>query len=72
MSELSEFLAGDPEKALNILFDYSQYDGGHHKAWAVDQAVRALTGDKYDEFVRYFCDGEYGPDTYEWDEGIAP
>lgn len=28
--------------------------------------------EEYDEFVRGYCDGEDGPDTYEWDEGIAP
>lgn len=28
--------------------------------------------DKYKELVREACDGEDGPDTYSWEEGIAP
>jgi len=27
---------------------------------------------EYREFVRQYEDGEDGPDTYSWDEGIAP
>lgn len=30
--------------ALIIALDSSQVDGAHHKAWAIDQMVRALTG----------------------------
>lgn len=30
--------------ALEIAFRYSQIDGAHHKDWAIDQMVRALTG----------------------------
>jgi hypothetical protein len=51
---------------------YGSFDGEHHKMWAIDQMVRALTGDGYDEWVRQFEDGEDGPKTYEWDTGIAP
>lgn len=32
------------QKALNCAFQYSQFDGNHHKAWAIDQIVRALLG----------------------------
>lgn len=28
--------------------------------------------DKYIEWVKNYSDGEDGPDTYEWDTGIAP
>jgi hypothetical protein len=31
-------------KALQIAFQSSQVDGDHHKAWVLDQMVRALTG----------------------------
>lgn len=31
------------EKALEFAIN-GQVDGGHHKAWAIDQIVRALTG----------------------------
>jgi hypothetical protein len=71
-------------------------DGGHHKAWVIDQMVRALTGcptvtrtatdcngetyeydalgesAEYTAWVAAFCSGENGPDTYSWDEGVAP
>lgn len=31
-------------KALQIAFESGQTDGDHHKAWVLDQMVRALTG----------------------------
>jgi hypothetical protein len=30
--------------ALTIALRYGQIDGAHHKAWVIDQIVRALTG----------------------------
>lgn len=60
------------QKALDLILRYGGIDGAHHKQWVLDQVVRALTGDKYDEWVATYCDGEDGPDTYAWDEGIAP
>lgn len=60
------------ESALCTVLHYGGVDGEHHQAWVLDQVVRALTGPSYDEFVRRACDGEDGPDTYEWDTGIAP
>lgn len=65
----------DEEKiaaALDVLGRYGGTDGNHHKAWVIDQAVRALTGDKYPEWVREICDGEDGPNTYSWEEGVPP
>lgn len=61
--------------ALSMAFEYGQIDGAHHKAWVIDQMVRALLGESvnpepfntpttYAQFVQnYLC---------EWDEGIAP
>lgn len=65
------------KKALNVAWMYGQSDGAHHKAWVIDQMVRALWSDEgdmdgYDKFVADFCDGGDGPNTYEWDKGIAP
>src|SRR5690349_21109902 len=40
--------------ALGVAAQYSQIDGGHHKAWVIDQMVRALTGDDYAEWVRIY------------------
>jgi len=54
------------------LAEAGSFDGAHHKMWVIDQMVRALTGEGYDKWVEDFCAGEDGPDTYEWDTGIAP
>lgn len=60
------------DNALSIIEMYGGIDGAHHKTWVIDQVARALTGDDYDEWVELMCAGEDGPNTYEWDEGIAP
>lgn len=55
-------------KAIDIAYEYSQIDGEHHKTWCIDQIVRALTDDNYNEFVKeYENNGEY-----KWNIGIAP
>ena len=59
-------------KALNIAYRYGSIDGAHHKMWVIDQMVRALTGTDYDNWIEKVKAGKDGPDTYEWDEGIAP
>ena len=58
-------------RALRIAEDCAMFDGDHHKMWVIDQMVRELTGDKYDQWVRDYQSDD-GPDTYEWDEGVAP
>lgn len=58
--------------AIDLAVRYGQADGGHHKAWVIDQMVRALSGDEYDSLIREACDGEDGPNTYGWDCGIPP
>jgi len=60
------------EKALDMAIGFGTTDGGHHKMWVIDQIVRILAGDRYDQIIKEACDGEDGPDTYEWDVGIAP
>lgn len=57
---------------LLIIFEYGGIDGAHHKQWLLDQVVRELTGDEYNDYIREWEDGEDGPKTYEWDIGIAP
>lgn len=73
---LSRFLTANKaqgaDKALTMAFEYGGIDGAHHKDWIIDQIVRALTGENYESFVAHACQGEDGPNTYEWDEGIAP
>ena len=60
------------DHAVELIFDYGGIDGGHHKMWVLDQVARTLLGDDYDETVRLACDGNEGPNTYDWDTGIAP
>lgn len=60
------------EQALELIANYGGIDGEHHKMWVLDQVVRILTGQEYDKWVELFQDGEDGPETYEWDKGIAP
>jgi hypothetical protein len=59
------------EQALTMAH-YGSTDGSHHKAWVIDQMVRALTGDGYEAWVAEHKSGDDGPETYEWDCGIAP
>jgi hypothetical protein len=59
-------------EALRIAMRHGQHDEAHHKAWVIDQMVRALTGDQYAAWVAESRAGEDGPETYDWDEGIAP
>ena len=56
-------------QALIMIINYGGTDGAHHKAWVLDQVVRILTQDNYENVVRNAGDG---PETYDWDEGIAP
>lgn len=59
--------------ALAVIFQYAgSCDGDHHKAWLIDQVVRALTGGSYEAAIAEWQDGEDGPDTYEWETGIPP
>jgi hypothetical protein len=58
--------------ALDVAMRYGSIDGAHHKMWVIDQMVRALTQAGYPDWVAGHNAGEDGPDTYEWDEGIAP
>jgi len=58
--------------ALEIILRYGGIDGSHHKTWVIDQVVRIITGDNYEQWVIAAKAGEDGPETYDWDEGIAP
>lgn len=60
------------ERAIELAVACGGIDGDHHKAWVIDQMVRLLAGDDYDRIVEEARAGEDGPDTYEWDCGIAP
>lgn len=60
------------EEAINMAVKYGGIDGAHHKDWVIDQMVRILAGDNYEKIIAEAKAGEDGPDTYSWDEGIAP
>lgn len=51
---------------------WGQMDGAHHKMWVIDQMVRALTGDDYEEWVTSWCRDDNDGLAYVWDEGVAP
>lgn len=57
------------QAAVKVISQYGGIDGGHHKAWVLDQALRSLLGDV--GYVEWRAEWEQGGE-YEWDEGIAP
>lgn len=73
------------KRAKQVAMNYGQIQGDHHRTWVLDQMVRALCGCPYDKPTDYYasCEsyerfvqehnaGDAGPDTYDWDTGIAP
>lgn len=68
----SATMAKTMQKAIDLGTEYGGIDGAHHKAWVIDQMIRILAGDQYDEVIAKACDGSEGPNTYYWDHGIAP
>lgn len=59
------------KKALRYAWSYGQIDGDHHKMWVIDQMVRALLGEKYEQWVKTYETPD-GEDYWEWNVGIAP
>ena len=72
MTARAEAAEGENKKALETIEHYGGIGGDHHRCWVIDQVVRAITGDDYEDWVAEMKDGEEGPNTYGWDEGIAP
>lgn len=70
--ESAEVLKKRIDDAIELAVEHGGHDGADHKAWAIDKMVRILAGDKYNDVVKEAKAGEDGPDTYDWDEGIAP
>ena len=60
------------DAAIEVAVRFGGIDGAHHKTWVIDQMVRHLAGNGYAALVADAKAGEDGPDTYGWDEGIAP
>lgn len=60
------------QDAIELAIRFGGIDGDHHKTWCIDQMLRALAGDSYARIIAEAKAGPDGPDTYGWDEGIAP
>ena len=58
--------------ALAVAMEYINIDGNHHKSWVIDRMVRLLTGRDYPKWRAEHAARGDGPNTYDWDEGIAP
>ena len=68
-------MTDDKTKLANIcglIWQYGGIDGAHHKQWVLDQILRIIHEYDYDNTVELMCHGEDGPNTYDWDVGIAP
>ncbi len=61
------------QKVYELIGRYGSYDGGHHKQWVLDQILQqTMTEEEYKAWLADYADGEDGPHTYAWDQGIAP
>ena len=60
------------KEILDKIFEYGGIDGAHHKQWVLNEIVKIITEDKYDDWVRAYQMGDDGFKTYIWDEGVAP
>jgi len=57
------------QKAVELILRYGMIDGAHHKQWILDQVLRVLLADSYnDTIAQYNTDDDYAP----WDAGIPP
>lgn len=55
--------------AVEMILWCGQIDGAHHKMWVLDQVLRTLLQDLYDDAIEDYC----GEDNYyDWDTGRAP
>ncbi len=60
------------DEVMAMVEQYGQIDGDHNKAWVLDQIARTIKGKRYKAWVKAMRAGEDGPDTYGYEEGIAP
>lgn len=58
-------------KALEIGLTYGAVNGETHKMWCIDQMMRALLKDEYEEVITEYKKPVNGH-TYEWSEGVEP
>mgnify|MGYP001297317325 FL=1 len=55
------------DDAINLAIRYGQTDVSDHRLWVIDQMVRILAGDGYEEIIAYACDG-----CGDWKVGTPP
>ena len=55
------------DTAVDIMGEFGQVEGDQHKAWVIDQVMRALLGKHYEGWV---CSYIEAFDT-DWEIGIA-
>lgn len=60
------------DRAIKLACRYGGTDELHHLQWVVDQMVRELAGDQYDQIVAEATAGDEGANTYAWHTGVAP
>ena len=71
--EEKEALRTKIKEATNLILNYARIDGDHHKMWTLDQVLRILAGDQYEELIDEYEDrDEYGDPMYDWDVGCPP
>ena len=58
------------EDAVEIALNYGQIDGNHHKNWVIDQMLRSLLNDEYEEVINEWNSTVSKWD--KWDEGTEP
>lgn len=65
--------------AIQLAHSYAQIDDSHHKMWVIDQMLRQLLGENYDEWVAGYetCEEDCKQTNifqhcYTWDVGIPP
>ncbi len=57
------------DEVLMLAEKYAGIEGDHHRMWVIDQMIRLLLGDKYDQWVAMYNSAQ---DSDDWDTGIAP
>lgn len=59
-------------EALELLFRYGQLKDSREKDWLIDQLLRSIAGDHYEDFLAiYSIDEEFGS-SYSWSPGEPP
>jgi len=70
--EESEDARANSARVLELLFLQGQLPGSSEQQWLVDQILRRLTGDGYEDFVEaWSVDEDFGL-NFTWSQGTPP